>query len=265
MSRPQLMGIVNRTPDSFSGDGSLSATETLAHIDVLLAAGAQVIDLGAESTRPGAGAITEEEEWKRLKPILEKLSKHPARNDFWLSLDSYRPTTVQRAIELGIDMVNDVTGLRSDAMLQVLSKWDGNVVVMHALTVPADPEITWDESVDAVAEILRWKQAILQRAASVSIDSTRLIFDPGIGFGKTAAQSLALIAHTNELVDSGGRWLIGHSRKSFLKTLAAPEAGATARDDATLALSALLAQTGVHFLRVHDVVRHKTLLDSVCT
>lgn len=262
MNRPQLMAIVNRTPDSFSGDGSLSATETLSHIDAMLAAGASIIDLGAESTRPGAGALTETQEWERLEPILQALAKHPARNDFYLSLDSYRPATVEKAIGLGIDMVNDVTGLRSDAMLQVLSQWDGDVVVMHALTVPADPEITWDASVDAVEEILRWKQAMHQRAASVNIDATRLIFDPGIGFGKTAAQSLNLIAHAGELVDSGGRWLIGHSRKSFMKPLAPDTRD---RDEPTLAMSALLAQTGVHILRVHEVARHKALLDSLCT
>lgn len=261
MSRPQIMGIVNRTPDSFSGDGSVSVKETLARIDAMLEQGADIIDLGAESTRPGAAAMSEAEEWERLEPILQAMAKHHARNDFYLSLDSYRPANVEKAIAHGIDMVNDVSGLRSDAMLQVLSRWDGDVVVMHALTVPADAEITWDAGVDAVAEILRWKQAMHQRAASVNIDATRLIFDPGIGFGKTAAQSLSLIAHSNELVDSGGRWLIGHSRKSFMKLLAADTDD---RDEPTLAMSALLAQTGVHILRVHDVARHKTLLDSLC-
>lgn len=261
MNRPRLMGIVNRTPDSFSGDGSLSVGETLAQIDTMLAQGADIIDLGAESTRPGATALSETEEWQRLEPVLAALAAHPARNDFWLSLDSYRPDTVRKAIPFGIDIVNDVSGLRSDAMLQVLSQWDGDVVVMHALTVPADPEITWDSGVDAVEEILRWKQAIHQRAASVNIDATRLIFDPGIGFGKTAAQSLHLIAHANALVDSGGRWLIGHSRKSFMKLLSA---AVNERDEPTLAMSAVLAQTGVHILRVHEVARHKMLLDALC-
>lgn len=261
MSRPQIMGIINRTPDSFSGDGSVSVPETMARIDAMLEQGADIIDLGAESTRPGAAAMGEGEEWARLEPVLQALAKHPARNDFYLSLDSYRPSTVEKALDFGIELVNDVSGLRSDAMLQVLSRWDGDIVVMHALTVPADAEITWDSSVDAVAEILRWKQAMHQRAASVNIDATRLIFDPGIGFGKTAAQSLNLIAHAGELVDSGGRWLIGHSRKSFMKALAADPAD---RDGPTLAMSALLAQTGVHILRVHEVGRHKALLDSLC-
>lgn len=261
MNRPQIMGIINRTPDSFSGDGSVSVPETLARIDAMLEQGADIIDLGAESTRPGAPAIGEVEEWARLEPVLKALAKHPSRNEFYLSLDSHRAATVEKALGYGIELVNDVSGLRSDAMLQVLSGCDTDVVVMHALTVPADPEITWDAGVDAVAEILRWKQAMLQRAASVNIDSTRLIFDPGIGFGKTAAQSLNLLAHAGELVDSGGRWLIGHSRKSFMKALAAEPDD---RDGPTLAMSALLAQTGVHILRVHEVARHKALLDSLC-
>lgn len=264
MSRPLLMGIVNRTPDSFTADGSLSVEETLAHVDAQLAAGADIIDLGAESTRPGAAVIGDAEEWQRLEPILAALAKHPQREQFLLSLDSYRAPTVAKALAFGLDIVNDVSGFRSDAMLQVLSKWDGDIVVMHALTVPADPEIVWEPSVDSVVEILRWKKAILQRAASVDIDPTRLIFDPGVGFGKTAAQSLALLARVDELVASGGRWLVGHSRKSFLKTVLGAEADIDARDDATLVLSAALAQTGVHMLRVHNVARHKAMMDGLC-
>lgn len=264
MSYPLLMGIVNCTPDSFSADGSLSTEETLAYVDVQLAAGADIIDLGAESTRPGAAIIGEAEEWQRLEPVLQALSTHPKRDQFLLSLDSYRPASVAKALAMGIDMVNDVSGFRSDAMLQVLSKWDGDIVVMHALTVPADPEIVWDAAVDSVAEILRWKKAILQRAATVDIDPTRLIFDPGVGFGKTPAQSLALLARVDELVASGGRWLVGHSRKSFLKTVLGADADIDARDDATLVLSAALAQTGVHMLRVHNVARHKAMMDGLC-
>lgn len=257
-----LMGIVNRTRDSFSGDGSLSLDETLQRIDQLIADGADIIDLGAESTRPGATPLSEKEEWTRLEPVLKKLKGHPKRAGFLLSLDSYHARTVAKALEYGIDIVNDVSGLSTDAMLQVLSRWDGDIIVMHSLTVPADPEITWEESTDPVAEILRWKQSILQRGATVNIDSTRIIFDPGIGFGKTTKHSLELVNRAEELVDSGGRWLVGHSRKRFL----APAEGDStkARDAATLALSEAMAKAGVHILRVHDVARHDAMLDELC-
>lgn len=264
MNRPALMGIVNCTPDSFSGDGSLSVPDVLARIDAQLQAGASIIDLGAESTRPGAEAIGSDEEWRRLAPVLAAMQQHPLRQQFRLSLDSYRPATVAQAIAQGIDIVNDVTGLRNDAMLKVLASWKGDVVVMHALSVPVHAGETLDPSIDAVAEILHWKQMVLARAMGAAVDPARLIFDPGIGFGKTAAQSLALLARAGELVASGGRWLIGHSRKSYMKAMLGEDAGIAARDDATLVLSAALAQTGVHILRVHDVARHRHLLERLC-
>lgn len=263
MSRPQLMGILNLTPDSFSGDGALSVQDALARFEALVAEGASVIDLGAESTRPGATPLNEADEWARLSPVLTAILQHPQRDAVTISIDSYHAGTMRRALEMGVGMANDVTGLRADAMAQVLADRPCDIVVMHSLTVPADPEITWEPTVDAVAEILRWKQAILARAAQVGIDPTRVIFDPGLGFGKTPQQSLALIQRADELVASGGRWLLGHSRKSFLRWMA-QSTNAKDRDDATLMASAMLAQSGVHLLRVHAVGRHRAMMDALC-
>jgi len=263
MNRPKLMGILNLTPDSFTNDGVVSADEAVLRFEQLLRDGADMIDLGAESTRPGATALSAEEEWQRLGPVLETLVLHPSRDDVQLSVDTYHPTTAARAVEMGVNMVNDVSGLRADAMVQAMEAGKHCIVVMHSLVLPVDPEITWAADTDAVAEILRWKQAILKRAEQSGIDSTRLMFDPGIGFGKTPKQSLSLVLQADELVASGGRWLIGHSRKSFLKLFSVAE-GAD-RDDATLMASAVLVDAGVAVLRVHNVARHRALLDGLCT
>lgn len=263
MSHPtQFMAIINLTPDSFSGDGLAHAEAAVAAVDAAVAQGAAIIDLGAESTRPGAKPLAAAEEWARLGPVLAALAAHPARGDFRLSVDSYHPETMAKALAAGADIANDVSGLRSDAMVQLLAQHRCPIVVMHALTLPADPEITWEAGVDAVAEILGWKQAINRRAVQADIDPARLIFDPGLGFGKTAEQSLQLLLRVRELLDTGGNWLIGHSRKSFLGLFT--EAKSSGRDDVTLALSAMLIQAGVPMLRVHNIARHRALRERLC-
>lgn len=235
----------------------------IAHVVAQIEAGADVIDLGAESTRPGAVALAPEDEWARLKPVLEALQQHPLRPRVKLSLDSYHPPTISRAIPYGIDIVNDVTGLTDTAMRELLAMETCDVVVMHALTVPVDPAVTLPVDADPIAVMLTWKAALLERAVDAGIAPDRLIFDPGLGFGKTPEQSLQLVLNAQALVDSGGRWLIGHSRKSFLKLLT--DAQGAGRDEATVLLSALMAQAGVHMLRVHNVAAHAAMRERLCT
>jgi dihydropteroate synthase len=159
-----------------------------------------------------------------------------------------------------VEIVNCVDGLASPAMQAVLAAGRGDVIVMHALAVPADPALLLAPDCDPVEVVLAWKDGVLATAREAGIDAARLVFDPGIGFGKRARQSLALVLGADRLVASGGRWLFGHSRKSFLALFTgAPAAG---RDDLTLALSAGLAHAGVHMLRVHDVARHAAYFDA---
>ena len=262
MKQPALVGIVNLTPDSFSGDGR-SGSSALAHAQVQVLAGADILDIGAESTRPGATALSANEEWERLGPFLDSLIGHTWRQEVRLSIDTRHADTARWALGMGVDIINDVSGLGDHAMREVLSEHDCDCVVMHTLGLPANPAVVWGENVDAVAEILAWKELILQRAKSAGIMAERLIFDPGIGFGKTPAQSLALVLAARTLVDSGGRWLFGHSRKSFMTLftqVAAPE-----RDGLTLAFSAMLAQARVPYLRVHHVAAHRALFSQLCT
>jgi dihydropteroate synthase len=165
-------------------------------------------------------------------------------------------------LALGVDVINDVTGLADTAMLGVLREQTCDVVVMHALSVPVDPAQTLPADCDVLEEILRWKAAVAAAAVGAELDPARLVYDPGIGFGKTAGQSLTLMHGAAVLVGRGGRWLFGHSRKSFLKLFT--QADAAQRDDLTLAFSALLADAGVHIVRAHAVGRHVRLFEQLC-
>jgi dihydropteroate synthase len=262
MKRPALLGIVNVTPDSFSGDG-VTGGAAFARAQQLVEDGADILDIGAESTRPGASPLTAGEEWARLAPLLAALRDTSWRKNIRLSIDTRHAQTAVRALELGADILNDVGGLSDPAMLEILADHSCDIIVMHALSVPADPAILWPETTDVVQEINIWKQAVINRAETSGIASERLIFDPGLGFGKSAEQSLTLILSAEKLVASGGRWLFGHSRKSFIKLFT--DAPASERDALTRSFSAMLGAAGVKYLRVHDVAGHRAMLERLCT
>lgn len=261
MRRPEVMGILNVTPDSFSGDGQLGSAAVDA-AERLVDEGVDMLDLGAESTRPNAAALDSDAEWARLSPVLTALAQRPWRGRVRLSVDTRHARTAARALALGVDIVNDVTGLADPGMRAVLRAQACDVVVMHALSVPVDPARVLPADCDVLQELLRWKAAVTATAVAAGLDAARLVYDPGIGFGKTAPQSLALMHGAAALVGSGGRWLYGHSRKSYLKLFTAAEAAQ--RDDLTLAFSAALADAGVHVVRVHAVGRHVGLFRQLC-
>lgn len=258
MNRPAIMGILNLTPDSFSGDG-VEAGDALKRGRELLADGADIIDLGAESTRPGAMPLLPEAEWARLEPVLYAINEQPWRQSVRLSVDTRHAVTASRALDVGVDFINDVSGFTDASMAEVLEEHECDIVVMHALSVPVDPARTLPETCDVVAEILAWKAQITARAQQHGVATHRLIYDPGIGFGKTAEQSLALIQRAAELKASGGRWLFGHSRKSFMKRMT--DAPPEARDALTRQFSLDLAKAGIDYLRVHDVAGHANMFD----
>ncbi|MFM9890430.1 MAG: dihydropteroate synthase [Rickettsiales bacterium] len=258
MNRPKIVGILNVTPDSFS-DGYASVDAALRKFEALIAEEADIIDIGAESTRPGAQPLSPDEEWARLAPLLNVVL--PRAGKIPISLDTRHPDTAARALDSGVGIINDVGGLRDARMGALLSQHNGDVIVMHALTIPADPAMCWPADADVFARLITWKNETMARAQLSEIAPERLIFDPGIGFGKTPAQSLAILAQAAALVESGGRWLFGHSRKSFLKRV--QDVPPAERDGLTRAYSAMLAAAGVQYLRVHDVAGHKAMLDAI--
>jgi 2-amino-4-hydroxy-6-hydroxymethyldihydropteridine diphosphokinase/dihydropteroate synthase len=259
----QMMGILNLTPDSFSDGKNITPEAARDAFLRLVEEGAEMVDIGAESTRPGATPVSAEEEWQRLRAPLEFIVNHPSRRRVKLSIDTRHASTAARALDCGIEIINDVSGGGDEAMRRVLARASCAVVVMHSLTIPADPCVTLPVDADPVAMLRAWKDRREGALANAGIDPSRIIFDPGIGFGKTAAQSLALLARMSELVDEGGRWLIGHSRKSFLRAVGAAEPPA-ARDPETLAFSRMLMDIPVDILRVHDVASHVRLRGAQC-
>ena len=245
---PSWMQIVNATPDSFSGDGVINEPQRAA-VDP----GANYVDVGAESTRPGARIVLPEEEQERLAAVLDSV-----QSSDWvrprLSIDTRHAATAAWALERGVDVINDVSGASDPAMREVLSGSTCDVVVMHSVTVPADPERMIDPSSDAVDVLEAWLDERMAELERTGISLGRVLLDPGIGFGKTPDQSLALIRAARHLQRFGLRLLYGHSRKSFIRRWA--DIDAEERDIETLAISMFLAREGVDVIRVHTVDRH---------
>ena len=254
---PLWMGIVNLTPDSFSDGGELTDAPGIdAHVDGLLAAGAELIDLGAESTRPGATPLTADEEWARLEPALGRLVERHGRGPLqplW-SVDTYHAETARRALALGADVINDVSGLASPAMLEVAAASGKDWVAMHNLGVPADKTRILPVDQDPTDAVARWLEERLDVWQRAGLDLSRIVFDPGIGFGKNALQSLRLLRNIGRFHRYGLRLLVGHSRKSFMHHVAAPDR--MDRDLFTIGGSLQLCAQGVDILRVHNVAAH---------
>ena len=250
------MGIVNVTPDSFSDGGRFETWPAVdAHVDGLVAAGASFIDVGAESTRPGATPIDADQEWRRLERVLEPLiAKHASsRLRPRFSVDTYHAATARRALALGIDVINDVGGLASPEMLELAATSDRDWIAMHNLGVPADRARTLPADRDPVATVERWLEQRLDEWQRAGLDLGRVVFDPGIGFGKNPLQSLKLLREIGRFERYGLRILVGHSRKSFMHGLAASPAD---RDLFTIGASLRLCSRSVEILRVHDVAAH---------
>lgn len=257
----KLAGIINVTPDSFSDGGRYkSAQDVLAAIEQMIRDGADIIDIGAESTRPGATTVSADEEAERLEAVFKGIEKlHSPYIRF--SIDTRHAQTAQRALDAGFHMVNDVSGFTQPDMINAVLRSKCQLVVMHSLGVPADKRVVMDESLDVVTELMAQGGQMLQSIVEAGIKPERLVFDPGIGFGKSTLQSLAIIHRIAELHELGVPLYVGHSRKSCLNAVA--ENSALTIDQATLTVSQHLISQGVQYLRVHDVAAHCTLLQEM--
>jgi dihydropteroate synthase len=244
--RTLLMGIVNLTPDSFSDAGRTLEPSAAAARAQQMVEGADLIDLGAESTRPGAAPVPAGEQIRRLKPVLEALSGAPA----CLSVDTSSAEVAEMALGLGAQVVNDVTALGDPAMAGVVKGAGAGLVIMHMMGTPATMQ--QDPRYDDVAtEVQTWLADRLATAKAAGIESDSIVLDPGIGFGKLARHSLELIARLDRIVALGRPVLIGISRKSFLgKPLDLP---VDERLEAGLAATAIAVLHGARIVRTHDV------------
>ncbi len=254
-SRTYVMGIVNVTPDSFSGDGTMDVAQAIEQGVRMVEAGADILDVGGESTRPGSSPIEAAEELRRILPVIEGLRERVAAP---ISVDTYRAEVADAALTAGASMVNDVWGFRRDPDIAgVVASRNACAVAMHNRSAEARrltklgsyfPEVEYDDLIEEIKAGLAGSTHILEEAG---VPRERIILDPGIGFGKTPTQNLEIIGRLPEFRTLGQPLLVGTSRKSFIGlTLGLPPDD---RVDGTAATVALAIQGGADIVRVHDL------------
>ncbi len=249
LGRPQVMGIVNATPDSFSDGGQhASANAAMAHCEQLLREGADILDIGGESTRPGARQPDLAEELARVLPVL----RHAVGLGVPVSVDTSRPEVMQAALDLGVDIINDVRALARPGALQVAAAHAScGVCLMHMQGEPDTMQQAPLDADDVVAVVVTWLQQRLAQVVAAGVDTGRITLDPGIGFAKTPAQNWRLLRQQRDLLTLGQPLLLGWSRKSSLGWLTGRPVDQ--RVVASVAAALACVQQGGHVLRVHDV------------
>lgn len=257
-STPLIMGILNLTPDSFSDGGSFSdQASALSHAEKLISSGASILDIGGESTRPGAIPVSAEEEWKRVRPVIREIRR--AWPDIAISIDTYKASVAREALKEGASIINDVGAARWDpAMRDVVKESQAGYVCVHALARPQDMQSNPGYD-NVVQDILRFLQEQRQAWIADGVDEQRLIFDVGIGFGKTLEHNLALIREQDAWTSLERPLLWGLSRKSFIGKILGSEVDS--RLIGSLASYAFLLQHPVpQVWRVHDVAETRQLV-----
>jgi dihydropteroate synthase len=304
----KIVGILNLTPDSFFDGGKYNVTSSaLLHLQELLANGADVIDVGAESTRPNAIPIDADEEWLRLKDILpviiQEVQKYNQKSGWQqsgkrveVSLDSRHWQNVVKAVDLGIDIINDVSGFEDEQMIKLAVQSGKKIVVMHNLGVPADKNKIIPENLDVIKVLIDWMKNKLEILLKAGVQKSQIIFDVGIGFGKNSLQSIKILQEIDRLRELDLPLYVGHSNKSFLDDFSSDvclsdsenrarevkssllfrrEGGClsdsenrarevkssplSTREEKTILVSKYLIQKNIEYLRVHDVIAYNRI------
>lgn len=252
LDKPKIMGVVNLTPDSLPDGGAYSqnAQTALAHAERLLKEGADILDIGGESTRPGAGYVSPEEEWARVESVLAEVAGWGVP----VSLDTRRTVIMEKALALGgIDIINDVAALTDEGAVELLAcQADTGICLMHMQGVPENMQIN-PKYQDVVGEVARYLKARSAECIAAGIAPQRIVLDPGFGFGKTLQHNIALMRHLPELMaETGLPLLIGVSRKTMIGELTG-ETDAAARVHGSVAAALASVARGAQIVRVHDV------------
>jgi dihydropteroate synthase len=249
LQRPRIMGIVNVTPDSFSDGGChSSASEALAHAEQLLREGADILDIGGESTRPGAPVVSLEEELARVLPVVRGALAWGVP----ISVDTYKPEVMQAALDAGADIVNDVWALRQNGALAVVAQHPRcGVCLMHMHRDPQTMQVAPMQG-DVIEPVKAFLRERAQAVRDAGVADSRIVLDPGIGFGKTVEQNFELLSRQSALLDLGWPVLAGWSRKSSLGAVTGQSVAAD-RVAASVAAAVLALDRGARVLRVHDV------------
>lgn len=248
LAQARVMGIVNVTPDSFSDGGEhASASSALAHCERLLREGADILDIGGESTRPGTAPVPLEEELARVLPVL----REAVRLRVPISVDTYKPQVMRAALDVGVDILNDVWALRQPGAVDAVAAHPScGICLMHMHGEPASMQRS-PMAGDAVPQVLAFLERQSAQLERLGVARERIAWDPGIGFGKTIAQNFALLARQGELLAAGYPLLVGWSRKSSLGTVSGMPAGE--RLVPSVAAALLAVERGARVVRVHDV------------
>jgi len=261
LDRTRVMGILNVTPDSFSDGGRYFDSEAALRRGLELAdEGADILDIGGESTRPGSDPVTDEEEWRRIAPVVRSLA---GKVSVPLSVDTMKPTVASHAIKAGASIVNDVSGLQDPAMIHVIAANHTGVVAMHMLGDPKTMQQHPRYS-DVVGEVRAFLADRVKVLETAGVSSESIAVDPGVGFGKTLEHNLALLGALDSLAALGHPVVVGVSRKSFLEKLAG--GGPGERLSGSLAAATLAVSKGAHIVRAHDVretVRAMRVVDGI--
>lgn len=251
---PAWVGIINVTPDSFSDGGKFTDVDSCIHqAENLVLGGAEIIDIGAESTSPKAAAITPKQEWQRLGEILQAL-KTTSKNFLIqpkISVDTRNVEVAKTAIDLGVDWINDVTGLDDHAMQALIASANVDCVVMHHIKIPERRDHVLPRDQDPNEHVLHWGEERIKALEAKGIAREKIIFDPGIGFGKMAEQSLIVLQNISLYKKLGVRILVGHSRKTFLGLIS--QRNFADRDIETAGMAIALCNQPIDYLRVHAV------------
>jgi len=255
-SRTAIMGILNVTPDSFSDKGMyIAPPDAVARAWEIAEEGADILDIGAESTRPGSRGVSADEELRRLLPVLEALGD---RYPLPISIDTSKAAVARETLHHGASIINDVTSLGNPSMGSVAADFDAAIVLMHMRGDPMTMQ-SMHPSEDILTDIDIWAQEAVARARNSGVSSDKIVLDPGIGFGKTAAQNFEILRNLDRLCASGFPVLVGTSRKSFIGSILNKPA-----DELVLGTGASVAASivlGAHIVRVHDVAQMREVAD----
>lgn len=252
-----IMGILNVTPDSFSDGGQYTVKgNILSHVQKMIDAGADIIDVGGESTRPFAEPVAEKEELRRVIPAIQAIRQHTT---IPISIDTTKSAVAAQALQAGANIINDISALRFDPrMIDIVNEFKAPIIIMHMQGTPSDMQIN-PEYNDIIAETLAFFHERINWLEEAGVSRNKIIIDPGIGFGKTVAHNLLILNRAREYSSLGVPVLIGHSRKSFIGKVLSNDS--SDRDIATAVISGMLTDKHISILRVHDVQKtHEAIL-----
>jgi dihydropteroate synthase len=257
----KLVGILNITPDSFSDGGKFNSPDNaIPHLKTLLEDGADMIDIGAESTRPGFTPVDVKEEWRRLEIILPQIVlevknfNQKTGKNVTTSIDTRHFETAKKSYELGVDIINDVDGLIDDRTIELIAENNITTILMHNLKVPPIDNVIINKHINLTDEILKWAESKISYLEKKGVKKSQLIFDVGIGFGKDALQCIRILKNIDSFRVLGLPLYVGHSRKSFLKAINfCDKNNPLNNDQKTQIISKYLSAKNIDFVRIHDL------------